>query len=156
MCVGGRGGSVVGNNSAFCISHLKYKNCWCPIGHRIQFTSDHQRILPLFLNFPLLCLPVIPFKFLEMLHLYISLFQCYDLERQLPVCQFKSVNFCEDRQFQGGSSGEWVLGTQDFKWAGWSNGGKNQTQKNPGVSNKTHQKSNKINRKKIPCWNSQP
>ena len=48
---------------------------------------------------------------LEILHLNVSLFQCYDLERQLPVCQFKSVNFCEDRQFQGGSSwgGFWVL-----------------------------------------------
>ena len=42
---------------------------------------------------------------LEILHLNVSLFQCYDLERQLPVCQFKSVNFCEDRQFQGGAAG---------------------------------------------------
>ena len=26
----------------------------------------------------------------------VSLFQCYDLERQLPVCQFKSLNIFED------------------------------------------------------------
>ena len=47
---------------------------------------------------------------LEILHLNISLFQCYDLEGQLPVCQFKSLNFFEDNS-KGGAvgSGFWVL-----------------------------------------------
>ena len=37
-----------------------------------------------------------------------SLFQCYDLERQLPVCQFKSLNIFEDNskgEQQGVGSG---------------------------------------------------
>ena len=50
-----------------------------------------------------------------MLHLNVSLLQCYDLERQLLVRQFKSLNFFEDNSSGGGSSREWILGTQDFK-----------------------------------------
>ena len=47
---------------------------------------------------------------LEILRLNISLFQCYDLEGQLPVCQFTSLNFFEDNS-KGGAvgSGFWVL-----------------------------------------------
>ena len=47
---------------------------------------------------------------LEILHLNVSLFQCYDLERQLPVCQFKSLNFFEENSKGGAAgSGFWVL-----------------------------------------------